>query len=174
MGTWKPLRNWSAIPLLAVIATACGGSPDAAGVASLAPTTSAASGAEVVDEDDALLEFATCMRENGVAGFRDPVIDAAGKFEFPDKAAGKDDKVFYDAYEACAPLLERTGVFRDKTGEDSTEKIDALYELAVCLREQGIDISDPDPATGEIVSVDKDNPKFEEAFQQCSETAKEP
>ncbi|MCP3973053.1 MAG: hypothetical protein GY720_01010 [bacterium] len=152
----------------AVLATACGASSDAdTGVASLA-TSSTGDVTETTErgDDDALLEFAACMRANGVPDFRDPTVDAEGKVDFPDKASNKGDNIAA-AYEVCAPALEGTVLSVDKSGADITEYIDSLYELAVCMREQGLDFPDPDPVSGSFGDVDKDDPAFDAAYEAC-------
>jgi hypothetical protein len=117
------------------------------------------------------------MRDNGADEFQDPFVGADGKVVFPDKAASKDDKVFGDAYAACSSFLEGTTLGGEKGGPESAAGLDALYEFAVCLRDQGIDVADPDPVTGAISDIDKDDPDFDAAYEACGSalsTAKAP
>lgn len=37
----------------------------------------------------------------------------------------------------------------------------------MCLRDQGIDVSDPDPVTSDISDLDKDPPDFDAAYEAC-------
>ena len=63
-------------------------------------------------------------------------------------------------------MLEATTFGGEKATSD-VEAIDALLELARCMREQGFDIPDPDPVTGGFGELDKNSPEFTEAFEQC-------
>lgn len=154
---------------LALIATACTGSATTEEVASLesSDTTVAASDASPDGDDEALLAFAACMRDNGVNDFQDPIVDADGKVEFLDKASGKDDEAFQNAFTACGALLEGTALGAGKGPDPEVDALDDLYAFAVCMREQGFDMSDPDPSTGDIGDLDKDDPTFATAYEVC-------
>ena len=70
---------------LSLVAAACGGSDD--GVASLEGTDgtlpqSVQDAASEVDDEQALLAFAACMRDNGVPDFPDPRLSADGSVDF--------------------------------------------------------------------------------------------
>ena len=77
------MKRWlMAFAALAVLASACGGASsdgvatlDEASVALVEDIEDAASG---ISDEEALLAFSQCMRENGVENFQDPVVDADG------------------------------------------------------------------------------------------------
>jgi hypothetical protein len=140
------------ITALALMLAACGGS-DAEGVATLDSTTttvdaSDTNGGSVAEQDEQrLLAFAACMRDNGIEDFPDPRLNADGSVDF-----GADERPFADveeevaeaAFEACADEL--AGVSFAPGGEnfDLTAIEDAFVEFAACMRDRGIDIPDPD------------------------------
>ncbi len=92
------------------------------------------------DAQDAGLEFAACMRENGV-DVPDPEPGAGGEFTI---GTGEDldieSPAFKAAEEACAQILQDAipdGV------ERATEVPEGALDYAACMREQGIDFPDP-------------------------------
>lgn len=141
---------------------ACSGSDDD-GVASLnnGQTNDAtddgagdATGAAATDEE-ALLAFAQCMRDNGVENFQDPVIGDDGGVGFgfgPGPGGGGDDGQFggvdqetvQAAFEACSENLQGVAFGPGGGNFDPSEIQDNLVEFAACLREQGLQVDDPD------------------------------
>jgi hypothetical protein len=111
-------------------------------VSDLAPETEDVS-SEASDED-AVLEFSQCMRDNGVPGFEDPDIGADGSFGFGFRDGGGeiDRDTLRAAFETCQDLLG--GISFGPGGTDRSEIEDTLYEFAVCMRENGYDMPDPD------------------------------
>lgn len=172
------------IPVLVVALAACGGSDDD-GVASLSdaePVVEDEASTEV-DNEQAILAFAACMRENGVEDFVDPEFDGQGnvRFRFGGSEGAFDEsqrETVEAAFEACRTELE--GIAFGPDGIDLTEIEDTLVEFAECMRENGYDMPDPDlsllapgpggepgtagPFGGE---VDPDDPAFQEALEQC-------
>lgn len=144
------------IPLLvvalAMVLAACGGS-DADGVATLESTTTTVGPSEtdtgsVAEQDEQrLLEFAACMRDNGIEDFPDPRLNADGSVDF-----GADDRPFADvddeiaeaAFEACADELAGVSFAPGGADFDLTAIEDAFVEFAACMRDEGIDMPDPD------------------------------
>lgn len=167
--------------VLALVATACGGSAGADdGVASLddtaaldaAPVTSA----PAVSQEEALLAFTACLRDQGI-DVPDPTMDADGNLRLarPNTAPGDpgfDRETFRAAREACAEHLEDVTLgFR---GEDRTEIEDQLLEFAACMRDNGYDMPDPDfNATGQgggpFGPIDRRDPEFQAAAEQCGD-----
>lgn len=152
----------ASLVVLALLA-ACGSGADASsGLASLnggqAATTTTTADASQADSEEAALEFAQCMRDNGVTDFPDPSFGAGGGgFIGGTDGAGsgidfQSDEV-QAAFEACGEILEGA-VFGGGGGDfDPTELQDNLLALAQCLRDQGLDVDDPDlsnfgPAAG--------------------------
>jgi len=135
------------IVAFALVATACSNS-EGAGVASLSATeTTIAQDApddSSADDEETLLEFATCMRERGAEDFEDPTINAEGVPEFNLRGTGSepDRETMEAAFAACRELLE--GLAFGGRGIDITEVTDTLVEFAACMRENGYDMPDPD------------------------------
>ncbi len=159
---------------LLLFATACGDSEEAASpspaivVDGAAVDTSDESG-ETADSDgnagtgnatdqtdeELALEFAQCMRDEGV-DFPDPTINADGSVEFfggqggaGAQAAGidPDDPAVTDAFETCGEILEGAS-FLPGAGIDQSELEDTLLEFTQCLRDLGFDVDDPDLSNG--------------------------
>jgi hypothetical protein len=129
-------------------------------------------GAEAADAtksaDQAMAEFAACMREHGV-DLPDGGVVTNGSGEDP----LNDDPDFADAQEACEHLLEGVTVGGDNSGELDAEMQDALLAYAECMRAEGIDM--PDPTEGGLVAevgelpYDPFSPEFEAADEQCQD-----
>lgn len=141
------------IGVFALLVAACSGSSDSQ-VASLIDTVERGSeesdeGAALSDEES-ILAFAACMRENGVEDFEDPDIDSDGgvQFRFRGQADGGeiDREVMQGAFEACGDLLQNVAFGGGDV--DRSEIEDQLYEFAACMRDQGIDVDDPDFSVG--------------------------
>jgi hypothetical protein len=119
----------------ASLLTGCGGgsSPPAAGGGASRNT----------DERSALLTVARCMREHGYPSFPDPVVDAQGRWGFPDSQNRK-------APAACERIVRqvksRVGRARgDRNGTVSAADISRARSFARCMREHGVaDFPDPD------------------------------
>ncbi len=124
-----------------------------------ASTGAEADGAdEAVSDEDRLLEFAACMRDNGVE-FPDPIVEADGTISFglrpgaggASQSAENLQRIGRDrdlpaAREACGGLLEGLAFGRGSqdSAEAQAERADQLLEFAQCLRDNGIDVGDPD------------------------------
>lgn len=156
------------LPLMVVLAllAACGGANAAAdeGLATLeepsqsgeSATTTTASAADV---EEAALAFSQCMRDEGVTDFPDPQFSEGGggvTLEGPDGENGgiefQSDEV-QAAFEACSEVLEGAAFGPGGGNFDLTELQDNLLAMAECLRDQGLDVDDPDlsnfgPAAG--------------------------
>ncbi len=166
----------------ALLATACG-SDDAAddGVASLSAVDADVISLEAVPEVDreaALLEFAACIRDEGV-DINDPTVDADGNVRLTRMSEGLDDaggEALDAAREVCTYALD--GVTLGFSGEDSTEREDMFLAYAVCMRENGYDMPDPDfsnfgtPGGGGqrtiFGDVDREAPEFQAAQDVCA------
>ncbi len=168
---------------VAIVAAACSsGSSDATGgVATLESTTTQATGdaaAVSPDDEQALLAFAQCMRDNGV-DMEDPTVDADGNLRIqPPRNAASEDfdrEAAREAFNACANLLE--GVALGPFDGDLTELEDTLVEYAACMRDNGYDLPDPDLSDGLRsfgrrggifgVEIDPNDPDFIAANDAC-------
>lgn len=155
-----------AIVGLALVGAACSSSDDTEADAAPAivvegsDTESAAadggtseSDATTADDEELALDFAQCMRDNGVPDFEDPTVDADGGISFgggPGAGQGgidPDDPAFVDAFDTCGEILEGAS-FLPGADQDISEIEDNLLAVAECLRDEGIDVDDPDLSGG--------------------------
>jgi hypothetical protein len=143
--------------LAALLLSACGSSATedtGSGLASLTDETAVTetTAAPEPTEEEAVLEFADCMRENGIPDFQDPIINADGSVEFlppPGAAQGEgiSDDV-QDAIDACFGLLEGVALGPGGSDVDFDQLQDDLLLLAQCLRDNGLDADDPNISAG--------------------------
>jgi hypothetical protein len=175
------------VPLLALAAAACGSDTSAGGLASLDGSDGIVEAVEIdetVDEEEAMLAFAECLREQGL-DVADPEMGEDGQFRIgavlrPDGATGSlDREEMRAAMDVCRPLIE--GVTQQFRDTDQTEMQDRLYEYAACMRENGYDMADPDfgafgpgsgegepgPRVGPFGEIDPDDPVFQAASEAC-------
>jgi len=168
---------------LAVLLAACGGSAED-GVATLEDTAPIVEDADATTDEptdeEAILAFSQCMRDNGIEDFEDPEFDADGSIRFGvgrlqgDRA---DRDTARAAFEACQEHLE--GLAFGPGSFDLTEIEDTLYEFASCMRDNGYDMPDPDfsnlvPRSGGggpfgDDGIDPDDPAFQSALEQCQD-----
>ena len=170
---------------LAFVIAACGPGSDGqvATLESATATSEGTSSADTLDAEEALLEFAQCMRDNGVPEFPDPELDASGNLRLfrpggggqgGPGGLGADQGTVQAAFEECGDLVE--GVIQSNFRNlDQTEFQDSFLEFAQCMRERGIDMQDPDfsggfgPGGGGLFGgdIDPQDPAFQEAAEQC-------
>lgn len=156
----------------------------------------AVAGEEPIERDDLtdeerLLAFAECMRENGV-DFPDPVVEADGTVIFgfrPGRGGGfaalqeiGRDPDLPAARDACQGLVAGVAFGPGQGGFDMIEIQDALLEFARCMRDNGVDIGDPDmsvfapgasggdqPGGPFRGVIDLDDPDLASAFAICQQ-----
>jgi hypothetical protein len=173
-------RALISIAAFALLVAACSGA-DTQGVASLEatvnPVADVSSDASSASDEETLLEFASCMRDNGVEDFEDPSIGADGVPEFNLRGGGSDvDRdVMRAAFEACSEHLE--GLAFGPGSVDVTELEDTLVDFAACMRDNGYDMPDPDLSSfgerggegGGIFGgeLDPSDPGFISAMEEC-------
>jgi len=174
------------IAALVVAAGACGGDEEGDGVASIEDlsdvTTSTmadpvATEDELVIDEEKVLAFASCMRDGGI-DFPDPVVDAEGNVGFDLMAmrdlADVDEDEINAAFEPCAHHLEGVNFGFEQVFD--AEFQDEVLVFAGCMRDNGIDMPDPDfsgimegrPLFGNW-QPDMEDPDFEAAFEACEE-----
>lgn len=197
---------------LGLLAACGGGDDDSGGVAALEPaadtadttdspdpsqTDSDAEPAEEMDPEEAVLAYAECMREQGI-DMPDPEItedggvtlsrEAGGDGE-PDVAPALDMEAMEAANDECGHLMESAGVTRGPSDEELAEMEDEMLEFAQCMRDEGVDMPDPDfsadeqdaqvsatetPGDGPVIggpfgTLDLGDPDVEAAFEVCRE-----
>lgn len=148
---------------------------------------------EAVGDEERLLEFAACMRDNGVE-FPDPIVEADGTISFglrpgaggASQSAENLQRIGRDpdlpaAREACGGLLEGLAFGRGSQdfAEAQAERADRLLEFAQCLRDNGVDVGDPDTsgfgpgggggAARPFGDLDFDDPDVSNAMDICAE-----
>ena len=133
---------------IVLLATACGsGDSASAEVASLGTTTGTATETtSPVDTQDALLQYAACMRENGV-DMADPTFDADGNPTLggfgPDSGIDPRSDEFQTAQTACGDLLEGVTLGGQRgNGIDRDAIQNSLTDFTACLRDEGLDVDD--------------------------------
>jgi len=183
----KRLTVIAALLAFGLLAAACSESSSGSGVASLETQTEAAQDQEstshdaVVDEpvsdEEAILAFAACLRDQGL-DVEDPTVDADGNLRPPrPRDVGEEDRdTMRAAMEACGEYLENVAFGFD--GADQTERQDQLLEYAACMRENGYDIPDPEFSSlgtagqvggGPFGTLDRDDPAFRSAQEACAD-----
>ena len=174
----------TALLVVMILAIAACGSDSGSEVASLEDTSAVETEEPTSDEldadaEEAILAFSQCMRDNGVPEFPDPELDAEGNFRVfgggGPGALGVDQETIQAAQEECFPLIE--GILQNFVGQDFSELEDTFLEFAECMREQGIDMPDPDSSggfgpgaggrAGILGDIDPEDPEFQAAAQEC-------
>jgi hypothetical protein len=174
-GAGRLLSLAAAIAVLALVASACGSDSGDPGVAqasdggadSTATATTGTGTTATGDAEQAQLDFAQCMRDEGL-DFEDPRPDANGDLQFQPPTEGFDQAAFQDALEVCQDLLAGAGDVLPDT--DSTEFQDAQLDFARCMRDEGIDFPDPQPGQGLGAGagrIDTDDPATAAAIDVC-------
>lgn len=126
---------------------------------------------EPVDEMDAALAYAQCIRDNGYPEWPDP--NAQGQFMMRrDQGMSFNDPQRQAAMEACQDLRP-PGMVGGGFAGDSEERMEMLLELAQCMRDNGVsEWPDPSPGGGPMiigpgVGIDPNSPTFQAAAQTC-------
>ena len=179
--------------VMALVLSACSGAvaDSGGGVVSLDDSTTpeAAAETETLTNEEAAIAFTECMREDGVE-MEDPTVDAEGNVT-PGRPTNLGEpgeegpnpelrEATQAAFEECGDLLGGTAFGFNRV--DQTELQDQLIELAACLRDQGIDVADPDlsqlgpradgAGAGEGAGpfgIDFQDPEVEAALETCAE-----
>jgi hypothetical protein len=166
-----------ALATLAVAASACGGSSSDPEVAQLpaqsdaAPPSTATTLSGSKDPRDVLVDFTRCLRDQGI-DVPDPDFEAApGAMRERLREAGidVDDPRVQAAIRTCQPLL--LGILQTLTPEQVQAFRDAMVDYAACMREQGVDLPDPDFSQGFQIfdgAVDPSDPAFQAANEECA------
>ena len=164
---------------------ACGGSSPSAQVASLAgsqstggTTTTTAGTTSEADAQQAMLDFAQCMREHGI-DMPDPQFGDNGNASFSVGSEGTpaDKTKLDDAQKACQSYLDKV---KSNAPPMDPAKVEAekqrMLDFAQCMRDHGIDFPDPQISTdggGLQVQLggpglDPNSPGFKEANDACA------
>jgi hypothetical protein len=121
----------------------------------------------VLDEDERRRQFTQCMRDNGV-DLPDPEPGAGGKIVVGDRDGLDKDKV-RAALEACRQFMPNGG----ERPPPSPEDLEKMRQFAQCMRDNGVDMPDPDPNTGGIlIPKDGEDRPDEETLDKASEACR--
>jgi len=124
---------------------ACGGGSSAGpSIASVAGVASPSAGASAAATSDGL-KFAACMRENGI-DMPDPDPSSAGGGGGLRSLSGSADQTKLNAALKKCQQYRPTGGQGGALADPANQK--QLEALAKCFRGHGVDVPDPDPATG--------------------------
>ncbi len=156
---------------LAVLASACGGSPNSH-VAQLGSTTThSASSSDSTfagsAQESGALAFSQCLRAHGVPNFPDP--NSSGDLPPNAKQIAHNSPQFPTAVKDCRHLLPNGG--QPSQAQVAQERAQAL-NFSRCMRAHGVpNFPDPDN-TGRIpdpasLGIDQGSPQFEAANQAC-------
>ncbi len=170
-------RIWFAAAALALVAAACGDGGSSSG--EIASLEGASTTLGVAETEEQLLDFAQCMRDQGVA-LPDPTVDAEGNPQLapPDDFDPGNLDELIDAAEQCEEFLE--GITLGFQDFDLTAATDTLLGFAECMRENDFDLPDPDfslidpqsgsiPTAGPFGDIDLEDPDFLSAFAVCGD-----
>lgn len=187
-----PQKTFSILAILVLALAACGGDDASNGVATLETSTTEASSTETtvaaVDSEEQLIAFTQCMRDEGV-DIGDPIVDADGNIAFGAVVGDASDgdgprrpEGFREATEVCGDLLE--GLELGFGRGDITEFEDQLLEFAQCMRDNGVEMDDPDFSNfgpgaegdegepgqggGPFGAIEFEDPLVQEALETCS------
>ena len=153
----------SVVLVLALVASACSDSGGSGEIASLqtdsANTSEDDSNGDVdpeAESEAAMLAFTQCLRDQGI-DVDDPTMDADGNMQLPpinievpgvvtDPDELPDTSEFEDMIAPCEEHLE--GVVSTLSSADTTEIEDMLLAYAECMRDNGVEMPDPDFSSG--------------------------
>lgn len=172
----KLMRLTACVGLVLLSLTACGdSSDDGGGVASLSDD-GGDSDATSDDTEQQALEWAQCMRDEGV-DVPDPETDEDGNVQMGRIQVGPggdiDPEAFQDATETCG-----NPPGREMSPQDQSAMQDAALEFAQCMRDKGYDFPDPTfnedggmmfqrgPGDDEL---DPNDPQVQDDMNECQE-----
>lgn len=124
------------------------------------------------DVEDAMLEYAQCMRDNGVP-MDDPKPGERGLIR--QNSGDLDPETIKAAEEECGGILE-DAIPEDAQREMPAEQKEAMLAAAQCMREKGWDVPDPQFDGGRVTQrleggVNPEDPKFQKDQETCAEEA---
>ena len=173
------LRTAIALTVVGLVASACSSGAETAQVASLetettvAPATVENDGDTLADTEAAMLAFTQCLRDQGIK-IDDPTIDADGnvqlppinlEFEVPEGEDPEESMADLDkVMGSCDEHLE--GITTTADAPDMTGIEDDFLAYAACMRDNGVDMPDPDFSSG-VIELGGDEAEFEAADAAC-------
>ena len=132
---------------VALVGIACGGGGTTPGVAALKSksaqtTTTGSTGPGSTNFQAQLLEYAACMRKNGVPDFPDPT--GSGRIKLPEAPSSP---TFEAAQEKCQKVMPGGGPpIAGSTTHPSAQALAQMLKVSLCMRRHGIS-EFPDPSS---------------------------
>ena len=132
-------------------------------------------------DEEITTRFTSCMRDHGF-DTPDPELNADGTVNFDALRISISEDPKFDiqsretinAFQKCIPLLEGATFARNRSQEDELEFQDNLLQFAQCLRDNGVDVPDPDFSNGTRAAmgslfqkVDTTNSRVQESMELC-------
>jgi len=145
---------------------------DEADVANPTVGESQGTASEPVDEADATLVYAQCIRDNGYPEFPDP-IPGRGIVLRRDQGMSFNDPRYLAAQEACQHLRP-PGMGGGGFAGDPAEGMEMMLAFAQCMRDNGVPgFPDPSPEGGRMTigpdaDINPNSASFQAAFQACA------
>jgi hypothetical protein len=145
---------------LAIVAAACSPSESTSAVASLESATSPSESSDttadpLIDAESAMIAFTQCLRDQGIE-VGDPTVGSDGSLQLPPiefvvegsstEGEEPDFSAFEDKIAQCDDLLGSVGSVGSNS--DSVGFEDAFVEYTQCMRDNGVDMPDPDFSNG--------------------------
>lgn len=166
-----------------LIITACFNSDQSnGGVARINNSNQVPSIAETNDKskltnEERATQFVECMRDLGYKDVTDPTLNADGSIDWgPIKQTigtlNKKNTKLRNAYDNCTPLLENMTRTKSISADAKEETKDQLLEFAECLRENDLNVPDPDFSIGAdmkgfLSGLNENSPKVKRVFDEC-------
>jgi hypothetical protein len=179
----RAMAGVSMVALSVALLGACGGGSDddSPDVASLddeesstdsSPDGTATETTTATDPEQAMLDFAECMRDHGI-DMEDPQFDSEGRGGINLEATPENEDELEAAQEACQPLLEDAMGDVEIDPEQEAEMRQRALEFAQCMRDHGVeDFPDPVFEDGGFViqggaGEGENDPDFQAAQEAC-------
>lgn len=159
----KKLRRVPIYIALAVALPIAIGACSSSGSSSSDPPSSAQGGSGPTSgtEQSGIVQFALCMRQNGVTNFPDP---ADGHFVMGSNI--QSNPHFNSAIQACEHLLGPSGISSGASGSQQSSELN----FAHCMQTSGVP-SFPDPSSDGAITapqgVDRNSATYRDAFNKC-------
>jgi hypothetical protein len=168
----------SGLTLLAACDGGGSNDPQVASLGGASGATSTTAAQTQADTQQAMLDFAKCMREHGI-DMPDPQFSDDGKISMgmAAKPGDIDEQKMDAAQQACQSYMDKVRANAPPIDPAKEEELkQQALAFAQCMRDHGIDMPDPqintDGKGGVMVrqggaGVDPDSPGFKEASETC-------
>ena len=140
-------------------------------------------GLQNLTDEEIMTRFADCLRSHGFE-VPDPELNADGTINVMrlrqslggNSSWNTRNEEARQAREKCLPILSNVSFARDRSQEDEIALQDNLLKFSECLREEGLNASDPDFSSGirsafqsVLQNIDGNSEKIRETVLSCRE-----